>query len=178
MHFSILKILVAFIFWQSSSIAFSAEWLPISEEDRLATYCPSDPEAGSEYLYALYEYDDESYEHSYRKFYFKKKIYNERAVKELERIHIFYHSSSSSLKSITARVIKPDGSIIKLDSDDIYTQVVQEDNDSTFKKQSFVPPHLEVGDIFEFQYLIKLNPGYYAPSVYICLLYTSDAADE
>ena len=46
---------------------------------------------------------------------------------------------------------------------------MQEDNDSTFKKQSFVPPHLEVGDIFEFQYLIKLNPGYYAPSVYIDL---------
>ncbi|MCH6257574.1 DUF3857 and transglutaminase domain-containing protein [Puniceicoccaceae bacterium K14] len=155
--------LLSLILLQAIATSHAASWLPISEEDRAAKTCPSDPDAGAEFLYVLLEADDEIEPNGYRKHYNRLKVYDERGVKQVERIRISYNSSNSSLRGLAARVVKPDGTIHELAPKDIYSQVLHKDNSRNIRIQSFSPPNIEVGDIVEYQYKVILDEFYYSP---------------
>ena len=74
------RIVIALFF---SNTLWGANWLPITEEENASTECPFDSDAGAEVLYKSLELDDEDPTNSYRHYYLRIKIYDEKGAESV-----------------------------------------------------------------------------------------------
>ena len=69
--------------------------------------------------------------------------------------------------AIHARVVKADGSIVEIEKEDFYDQVMLRNSDGSIKTKSFSFTDIAPGDIVEYQYRINLLEGYYSSEVFV-----------
>ncbi len=152
------------LFLASHSQAYN--WDEISQDDLAATECELDPSAPAEVLYKeiIYDLMDTGGYMPQRliKYHLRTKIYEKSALDPARRTKVWYpdHFKASS---IHARVIKPDGSYIEVEDDDIVTQTERKKNDDRWRTTTISLPQVEVGDIVEYKYRIILEEYYYLP---------------
>ncbi len=159
-----LALLVAFLI---SNFANAAVWLPITDEERAYTKSEIDPNAGAEVLYKSIESDDGTDVANMRKTYVRIKIYDERGVASVNQITISYSTRGSKLGALSARVVKPDDSVVEIEKGDFYDKMLQRDSQGSVKAKSFSFTDLSPGDIVEYQYRINLDENYYSPEVFV-----------
>ncbi len=145
----------------------AASWLPITDEERALTQSEIDPNAGAEVLYKSLLLDDEQPENSYREFYLRIKIYDERGAESLGKYRITYHTGSSRLGSHSARIVKADGSIREVGKAEFYEQNLQNERFGSVRARAFSFPELEAGDIVDIKYRINLLEYYYQPELFL-----------
>ena len=128
----------------------AASWKPITPEDLAAT-ARLDPETGIEILLREVAVDDSSYDETSFRHYIRLKVFNARGVSELDKIEL-PETNDWRVVNISARVVRPDGSIVPIDSKSIYTTEVLKRGSFKVRVKAFTFPALETGCIVEYQY--------------------------
>ena len=135
--------------------AFPYDWLPVNPEE-LALQTPRiDRDTDAEVMLWDVRISDEISRLSFTRLgfthYVRIKIYNQRGVESQSTVDLTW-AGKSRILDIEARTIKPDGTIIKLDKDAIFTKTIAKSRDIKMKGKSFTLPSVEPGSIIEYQY--------------------------
>ena len=88
--------------------------------------------------------------------YQRIKVFNEAGVDLITPFRAYYRKGER-LTKIEARTIKPDGTIIELDSDTVYESELERGHDSRLRAKAFTFPQLEPGDIVDLRFDIRLE---------------------
>ena len=127
------------------------EWRPITPEE-LAMKAPSvEPDADAEALFWEVRIDDSGSEDLSMQHYVRVKIFTDRGREKYSKFDIPF-TKSLKIKDIAARVIKADGSIVEIQSKDIFEREVIKAGGIKIKAKSFAIPNLEPGVIVEYRY--------------------------
>ena len=84
--------------------------------------------------------------------YIRVKIFTENGREKYSKIDIPFINKRVKIKNIEARVIRPDGSIVMLDKNDVFEREIVKANDVKVKAMSFAVPNIEPGVIVEYRY--------------------------
>lgn len=126
------------------------DWIAPTPEELATTASTIDPDAGAEILYRVKQIDDSGSRGATEE-YIRIKVYNEKGVRELAKIDVPYDHKNERIRSIEARAIKPDGTIITIDKKDFYDREVIKYGNLRVRVRSFSFPLLEPGMIVEYK---------------------------
>ncbi|OAM87770.1 DUF3857 and transglutaminase domain-containing protein [Termitidicoccus mucosus] len=146
-----------------SPFAEAIDWQPLDPGDLAATASAIDPDAGAEILYRYLEIDDSfNYDSSGSSSheYIRIKIYNDKGVRELDKIDIPY-TNLSSVRRLMARVIKPGGGILEVNKDAFHQRDIVKKGDRKVQVISFSFPSIEPGDIVEYKWDTRSDTNVY-----------------
>ncbi len=135
--------------------AFAGEdWLPITQEELKMTSEPKAPGAPALYLYRQVDRDDIwSKEFHYDRI----KILTEEGRK-YANVEIPFFKGADNIRSIQARTIHADGSIVNFDGK-MNEQTIVKAKGVKYLAKIFTMPDVQVGSIIEYRYMREL-PGY------------------
>jgi transglutaminase-like putative cysteine protease len=127
--------------------AAAADWLPVSPEDLALKREPKAPTATAIVLYRQVDRDDElSIETVYR----RVKILTDDGRKYAD-VEIPYFKDYESIRSIQARTIRPDGTVINFHGT-VYDKELIKERRYKMKAKTFTLPSVDVGSIIEYRY--------------------------
>jgi hypothetical protein len=133
--------------------ALAADWRPIAPEDLALKQSKTDPNADAECLFR-----DVRIENNVRGSiqnqttnYLRFKIYNDRGREKYANASIEYNAKTS-LGSVSARTIHPDGTIIDVKKDAIFNKVEVKKGGDKIKVITFAFPSVEPGSIIEYRW--------------------------
>ena len=135
--------------------AHADEWQPISPEDLQMKREPKAPTAAAIYLYRQVDRDDAD---NSEVVYSRIKILTDEGRK-YANVEIPYLKGSNSIRSLRARVIRPDGSIIEFDGT-VYDKALVKARGVKMMSKSFTLPSVEVGSIIEYRYRRSMPYGW------------------
>jgi hypothetical protein len=136
---------------------FADDWKPVNPDD-LALKTPLvEPDADAEALFWEVRVDDSQQYELSLDHYLRIKIFTERGKESQSKIDIPYYSTTR-LRGIAARVIKPDGSVVELKKDDVFERTIVKANGVKVKAKSFALPGVEPGAIIEYRWQ-EVYPG-------------------
>jgi hypothetical protein len=140
------------IFLFSLSIAAQQEWRPVTPQE-LAMKAPQvEADADAEAIFWEVRVDDSaSSSDLIMKHYVRVKIFNERGREKYSKIDIPF-VKGMKVKDIMARVIKPDGTIVELNKNDVFEREIVKADKVKVKAKSFAVPNIEPGVIVEYRY--------------------------
>jgi len=133
---------------------FAENWRPIDPADLALKAGVVEKDADAEAIFWEVKVADEFEGGSLRtvfNHYLRIKIFTERGRESQSRIDIPY-LNSWSIKDISARTVKPDGSIVELKKEDVFERTIVKSNGLKIKAKSFAMPGVEPGAIIEYRY--------------------------
>ncbi len=136
-----------------SSVIFSQDkdWREVSPAD-LAMKTPRvDPNADAEAIFWDVRIDDSASEDLSRSHYVRVKIFTERGREKYSKFDIPFYKGLK-IKDLSARVIKPDGSVTEIKKEDIFEREIIKTGNIKIKAKSFAVPNIEPGVIVEYRY--------------------------
>ncbi len=133
-------------------------WKPVSPEEMALDHPRLDPETGVEILFRETEIDDSSEETTTTHTYVRLKVFNARGVAALDPIDIV-EARDAVVSAVAARVIRPDGAIVEVGRDAIYSRVAVRRGWARRRMKSFSFPALEPGCIVEYQWNEESSNG-------------------
>ena len=133
----------------------AADWLPVTPEELQQTSEPKAPGAAAIFLYRQVDRDDTSSTESH---YARLKILKEEGRKYAD-VEITYTKGTDSIRSIDARTIRPDGSIVKFDGT-VYDKAVVSGRGVKVMAKTFTMPDAGVGSIIEYRYVRQQSVAY------------------
>jgi hypothetical protein len=138
-----------FLFSQTIS---AQEWRPVTPQE-LAQKAPVvEPDADAEAIFWEVRVDDNAAsEDLVMKHYVRVKIFNERGREKYSKIDIPY-AKGLKIKDIMARVIKPDGTTVELNKNDVFDREIAKADKVKVNAKSFAVPNIEPGVIVEYRY--------------------------
>ena len=150
----------------------AAKWNPVSPADLALTASVSSPGADAEILLSEHRLEqmDGSFAIGGAQFggeemtidnYIRAKVYTAKGVEEQGKFSIEF-PSTSQVRRLEARVVKPDGSSVELTKADYFESVLVKVGDEKRKKIAFTFPNLAPGDIVEFRWIEHVNAGYWS----------------
>ena len=83
--------------------------------------------------------------------YVRVKVYTDRGKESQSQIDLEYYGGTK-IKDISARTIKPDGTIIELKKDDVHERTIVKGSGVKLKAKSFAMPAVEPGAIVEYRW--------------------------
>ncbi|WP_404420365.1 DUF3857 domain-containing protein [Nibricoccus sp. IMCC34717] len=137
------------------------KWDPVDEEIRTAKESVKYPGVSAECLFSTQAIDssgDTQWLNVYRRF----KIYNASAAQQAGVLNIVY-GSNNTIRSLSARVIKPNGSITELSDKDFTESVYAKTSEGKLKQKTAAFPNLEGGDVIEYRWDEDIHTGLYEP---------------
>jgi len=145
-------------------------WLPITDEERRQSAPTVDPDAGLEALFwrvhVLDEFKGDQDIERDLYHYVRLKIFNEKGKERAATIEIPAGRKEVSIVDIAGRTVKPDGTVLELKRDAIFTRDVVRAGGLKRKVKSFAMPGVEPGAIVEYRWKeVRFN----APMMYIRL---------
>ncbi len=153
-RFALALLVVSATFVAPVFAAGDNDWLPI-EAQHLALKAPVvEKDADAEALFWQVRVADLAEGGDTRNVidnYIRIKIFNERGREAKSKIELPY-LNGSKIKDISARTIKPDGSIVELDKKDIFDKTVVRYGNLKLKAKSFAMPAVEPGAIIEYRW--------------------------
>jgi hypothetical protein len=128
-----------------------AVWRPVSPAELQMKTPQVEPDADAEAIFWEVRLDDKkagslSYRH-----YVRVKIFTERGRERFSKLDIPF-VKGKKVEDVAARVIKPDGSIVALNPQDIFEREIVNARKIKIKAVSFAVPGIEPGVIVEYQY--------------------------
>ncbi|MDQ8203322.1 DUF3857 and transglutaminase domain-containing protein [Pelagicoccus sp. SDUM812003] len=152
----------AFLFLPLAANLLAYNWDDVPLEELASTECSFDPEAPAEVLFKEVIYDLDERKVRTIKTHLRTKIYEESALDQARRTKIWY-ADFFKASGINARVIKPDGSYIEIEKDDVVSQTEKKSNGRRTRSTTISIPKVEVGDIVEYRFRLILDEGYFLP---------------
>jgi len=131
------------------------DWLPITPEELKMASEPNAPGASAIYLYRQVDRNDAEY-HEYE--YARIKIFSEEGRKYAD-VEIPFLKGFGNIKSIKARTIHPDGSIVNFDGK-IYERMVVKAKGVQYLAKTFSMPDVQPGSIIEYRFTRFLPEGW------------------
>lgn len=128
-----------------------ANWPALNPAELAATAPTLDPEAAAEILSYEARIDDTSRTETDWEVYQRVKVFTRAGVERYSVIDVPFVRGESWVRSIEARTIKPDGTIVTLNPKDIYEREVIRSSTVRVRVKSFAPPGLEPGAIVEYR---------------------------
>jgi transglutaminase-like putative cysteine protease len=144
-----------FVLGAGTHSAQADDWLPISPEDLKLTSEPLAPAAPAILLYRQVDRDDNDPSETN---YVRIKILTEEGRKFAD-VEIPFDKKSESIRSIQARTIHPDGSIVNF-SGTVYEKPIVQARGVKLLAKAFTLPGVQVGSIVEYRYRRGLEYGY------------------
>lgn len=129
----------------------AAFWKPVAPEELALDRPRVDPEAGVEILFREAEVDDSSANETKVHTYVRLKVFDARGVEALDKIEIV-EARDTPVINITARVIRPDGTIVEVDRNSIYAREIVRRGSQRLRAKAFSFAALEPGCIAEYQW--------------------------
>jgi hypothetical protein len=127
--------------------AHAEDWQPISQDELHMKSTPKAPSAPAIFLYREVNRDDNA---SLETVYERIKILNEEG-RNNANIEIPYLKGTEAVRSIHARTIKPDGTIVNFDGQ-IFDKSLVKVGGIKYQAKTFTLPNAEVGSIIEYRY--------------------------
>lgn len=151
---SLLLLLVVSCLLSLSSVALADDWRPVDPSD-LALKAPVvEKDADAEAIFWEVKVADEVEGGTPRtvlNHYLRIKIFTDRGRESESRIDIPYFNNWS-VKDISARTIKADGSIVELKKEDVFERTIVKTSGLKLKAKSFAMPGVEPGAIIEYRW--------------------------
>lgn len=135
--------------------AGAADWPVLDASDLAMTAEPKAPLAPAVYLYRQVDRDDES---GYEDNLFAIKVLTEEGRKYADVV-ITYPPTQSSVSGIEARVIRPDGTIVRFDGK-IYESALVKLHGKRVMSKSFTLPDVQVGSVIEYKLRRRMADRY------------------
>ena len=154
-HRSIRGMFIALVFCACASPVRADDWLPISPEELKMTSEPHAPGAPAILLYRQVDRDDNE---PYETHYARIKILTEEGRKFAD-IEIPFDKATEYVRSIEARTVRPDGSIVKFDGT-VYEKPIVQARGVKLLAKTFTMPDVRVGSIIEYRYRHNFERGY------------------
>lgn len=142
--------------------ASGAEWLPITPEELSMTAEPKASGAPAIILYRQIDRDDVD---STQSVYLRIKVLSEEGRRYAD-VELPYRKGKESIRSIEARTIRPDGSIVKFDGT-IYDKPLIKKRSEKLMSKTFTMPDVQVGSIIEYRYRFFMNEAYVYDSQWV-----------
>ena len=133
-----------------STVILGKDWRPVSQEELSMTKGKVEADADAEAIFWEVEVDDAGQD-LVMNHYIRVKILTERGREKFSKIDIQY-VRGTRVNKIEARVIKPDGTIVELNKDEIYKREILKTNDVKVRAKSFAVPNIEPGVVLEYRY--------------------------
>jgi hypothetical protein len=146
----------------STRFAVADDWLPTSPEELAMTTEPAAPGASAEYLYRQVDRDDSKFVESV---YVRIKILGDSGL-NYANVEIPFVQGIERIRSIQARTIHPDGSVVNFDGTTYEKPIVKSERVKYLAK-TFTLPAVEVGSILEYRYEHTLPFGWVYDSHWI-----------
>jgi Domain of Unknown Function with PDB structure (DUF3857)/Transglutaminase-like superfamily len=123
------------------------DWLPVSPDELRMTSEPLAPKAAAIYLYRQIDRDDRLH---FEKAYARIKVLTEEGRSQAN-VAIEFYQNAESIHDIEARIIRPDGSIVKFDGT-IYEEPVIQVHTAARMSKKFTLPDVQPGCIIEYRF--------------------------
>lgn len=134
-----------------SQVALAGDdWREITPRELAMTKPSVEPDADAEAIFWEVRVDDASKD-LIEKYYVRIKIFTENGREKYSKVDIQY-PKGIKIKNLEARVIKPDGSIIEVNEDDIFEREIAKADGAKLKAKSFAVPNIDKGVIVEYRY--------------------------
>jgi len=144
------------------SPAHGAEWLPVTADELQMTREPKAPGASAIYLYTQVDRDDTE---AITYYYTRLKILTEEGRK-YGNVEIPYVKGAESVKSIEARTIRPDGTVVPFDGT-VYDKAIANSHGTKLLAKTFTMPEVQPGCIVEYRYRYQEPVGFVFDSHWI-----------
>src|SRR5437879_10576034 len=135
----------------ASGSSSSDDWRAIDPAE-LASKTPTvDKSADAEAIFWEVRVDDGDPGELVFSNYVRVKVYTDRGKESQSQIDLEYYGGTK-IKDISARTIKPDGTIIELKKDDVHERTIVKASGLKVKAKSFAMPAVEPGAIIEYRW--------------------------
>jgi hypothetical protein len=139
-------------FFFAAATTHALNWIAPTAEELAATASTIAPGAGAEILYRFKQIDDLKYGAPATDEYIRIKIFNEKGVRQFDKVDIPYDDKNERIKSLSARVIKPGGAIVDVAKNAFYDRQMAKIGNIRLHVRSFSFPALEPGCIVEYKW--------------------------
>jgi transglutaminase-like putative cysteine protease len=150
-YFAVVIFVCLFCLYPKNKVFAGDEWRPVLPAELQMKASTVEPNADAEVLFWEVRIDDSDFEHLIMKHYIRVKIFTERGREKYSKVDIPYYRSFK-IKDISARVIKPDGSITELAKAEVFDREIVRKDKLKIKAKSFAVSGLDIGSIFEYRY--------------------------
>jgi hypothetical protein len=141
---------LALVAWWGGAVGtqcLAADWEPITSEELHMTSEPAAPKVPAVYLYRQVDRDDAAGRESV---YVRIKILTEEGRRYAD-VEVGYNKNTETIRSIQARAIRPDGSIVDFKGE-IYDKTLVKGRGVRYVAKTFTIPDVQVGSILEYRY--------------------------
>lgn len=132
----------------------AADWPALIPGELAATAAQIDAEAGAEILASEVMIDDHDRSGMRINHYVRVKVFTKAGAEKMAKVEIPYDRAKGSVREIEARTIKPDGTILTLNSKEVFDREIVKAGDLRGRVKSFAPPGVEPGVMVEYRYRI------------------------
>ena len=136
--------------FSTAILAQDKDWREVTPAELAMKTGKVEADADAEAIFWEVRVDDSS-ENLSMKHYVRVKVFTERGREKYSKVDIPY-IKGIKIKNITARVIKPDGSIVELAKNDVFDREIVKTDKIKVKAKSFAVPNIEPGVIVEYRY--------------------------
>ncbi len=130
----------------------SVGWKPVTPQElKLTAKDLGDAEADAAILFREGTLKDDDIEGTNLLLYIRIKIFNDRGRRYAD-IQLPYKQELGKITDISARTIKPDGTIVEVEDHDIFDKLILKSSTKTERAKVFSMPAVESGSIIEYRY--------------------------
>lgn len=138
----------------------AANWRPVTPRElNLTAKSIGDAEAEAAILFREGELNDNIAEGTSLKLYIRIKIFNDRGRRYGE-IQLPFRAELGRITDVSARTIRPDGSIVEVEGSDILDKIILKTSQSVWRAKVISMPAIEAGAIIEYRYRIIYPRGF------------------
>ena len=150
-QFALLFSLCLLFVCAQSAFSQDKDWREVTPAE-LAMKTPKvEADADAEAIFWDVRIDDSSSDDLSRSHYVRVKIFTERGREKYSKFDIPFYKGLK-IKDLSARIIKPDGSITDVKKEDIFEREIIKAGGVKIKAKSFAVPNIEPGVIVEYRY--------------------------
>ncbi len=139
------------LFFYTQTVFSQIEWRPVSQDELQMKTPKVEPDADAEAIFWEVKLDDKKSSKLTYSHYVRVKIFTERGREKFSKFDIPF-TKGRKIENVAARVIRPNGSIVELQPDDIFERDIITVRKTKIKAKSFAVPGIEPGVIVEYQY--------------------------
>jgi len=156
---SVLSLLCALFLISGVVFGQDKDWKELAPGELQLKSPKVEPDADAEVLFWEVRVDDSNPDSMVMKHYKRVKIFTERGREKFSKVDIPF-TKNLRIKNITARVIKPDGTITDLAKTDVFDREIARTDKVKVNAKSFAVPNIDIGSIFEYKYQEVYQDGW------------------
>ena len=134
-----------------TTFAQDKDWRPVTPEELAQKTPVVEPDADAEAMFWEVRIDDTSEHDLSITQYVRVKIYTERGREQFSKFDVPF-TKRVKIKDLSARVVRPDGSIVDIKPEDIFERDIVKSSGLKLRAKSFAVPNIEPGVIVEYRY--------------------------